>query len=185
MRFEERAVFCAPPNRVWAVLVDWRSYAEWMPDVISVRTLGPPDSEREGTGLTLKVRTRVFGLSTGRRHRSDHGVGASTAPDHHPCRHREGLGRVAAGREGREHHHRVPLAGERSPVAADPGGCGAQNLLAVAAKGVPPGDRKRTLARRRCRVSPSQVNRRKRTMPWGNPPELRRTKRRHKRLQVG
>jgi carbon monoxide dehydrogenase subunit G len=48
----------APPDRVWAVLADWRRYAEWMPDVAWVRLRGP---ERE-VGLELDVKTKLFGL---------------------------------------------------------------------------------------------------------------------------
>jgi hypothetical protein len=58
MRSEDRATFRAPPERVWAVLAEWRRYPQWMPDVAWVRPLGPG---REAN-LVLLVRTRVFGV---------------------------------------------------------------------------------------------------------------------------
>jgi carbon monoxide dehydrogenase subunit G len=61
MRSEEVALFRAPPEAVWAVLADWERYAEWMPDVAWVRRIGPPDEP--GPGLTLLVRTKVFGVA--------------------------------------------------------------------------------------------------------------------------
>lgn len=54
----EEAVFRAPPERVWAVLVDWEGQAGWMPDVAWIRVLG---RNREA-GARLKVRTKVFGV---------------------------------------------------------------------------------------------------------------------------
>lgn len=53
-----RAVLPAPPEDVWAVLVDWDGQARWMPDVAWIRALG---SERE-LGARFAVRTRVFGI---------------------------------------------------------------------------------------------------------------------------
>jgi carbon monoxide dehydrogenase subunit G len=51
-------LIAAPPERVWAILADWRRYPAWMPDVAWVRRRGP---ERE-LGLELDVKTKVFGL---------------------------------------------------------------------------------------------------------------------------
>lgn len=58
MRFEERAVFRASPERVWTVLSDWEGQVAWMPDVAWIRFLGP---ERE-MGARLAVKTKVFGI---------------------------------------------------------------------------------------------------------------------------
>jgi carbon monoxide dehydrogenase subunit G len=58
MRFEERAVFRASPERVWTVLSDWEGQVAWMPDVAWIRLLGP---ERE-MGARLAVKTKVFGI---------------------------------------------------------------------------------------------------------------------------
>jgi carbon monoxide dehydrogenase subunit G len=55
----ERTV-AAEPERVWAVLADWRGYASWMPDVAWVRRL---DEGPDGEGMRLAVRTKVLGLS--------------------------------------------------------------------------------------------------------------------------
>jgi len=48
----------APPERVWAILADWRRYPQWMPDVAGVCRRGP---DRE-VGLELDVKTKLFGL---------------------------------------------------------------------------------------------------------------------------
>jgi uncharacterized protein YndB with AHSA1/START domain len=58
MRYVERAVFRASPERVWAILSDWEGQAAWMPDVAWIRFLGPG---RE-LGARLAVKTKVFGV---------------------------------------------------------------------------------------------------------------------------
>jgi hypothetical protein len=58
VRSEDSATFRAPPERVWAVLAEWRRYPNWMPDVAWVRPLGTGRQDN----LVLLVRTRVFGL---------------------------------------------------------------------------------------------------------------------------
>jgi hypothetical protein len=47
----------ASPDAIWRVLVDWEKQPSWMKDAISVRVLG---AMREGAGVRLAVRTRVF-----------------------------------------------------------------------------------------------------------------------------
>jgi len=58
MRFQERAVLPATPERAWTVLVDWERQSAWMPDVVWVRLAGP----ERGLGARLWVRTKVFGI---------------------------------------------------------------------------------------------------------------------------
>lgn len=50
----------APPERVWAALVDWESQPAWMADAHWVRLLS---EQREGVGTRLRCRTDIaFGL---------------------------------------------------------------------------------------------------------------------------
>ena len=49
----------APPETVWRVLLAWETQPRWMKDADSVRVLGP---NREGVGVRLAVRTRVFNV---------------------------------------------------------------------------------------------------------------------------
>jgi carbon monoxide dehydrogenase subunit G len=58
MRLEERTVLPAPPERVWAALVDWERQPRWMRDVAWVRVEGAT----RGLGARLRVRTKVFGI---------------------------------------------------------------------------------------------------------------------------
>jgi carbon monoxide dehydrogenase subunit G len=58
MKFEERTVLHASPERVWGVLSDWEGQASWMPDVAWIRVLGP----HQGLGARLAVRTKVLGV---------------------------------------------------------------------------------------------------------------------------
>jgi carbon monoxide dehydrogenase subunit G len=58
MKFEERTVLHARPERVWTVLADWEAQASWMPDVAWIRFVGP---NRE-LGARLAVRTKVLGV---------------------------------------------------------------------------------------------------------------------------
>jgi hypothetical protein len=46
-------------ERVWELLVDWERQASWMPDVDDVAVLTPM---RDGMGVRLAARTRVFGI---------------------------------------------------------------------------------------------------------------------------
>jgi carbon monoxide dehydrogenase subunit G len=46
-------------EEVWSVLVDWERQADWMRDADRVEVLTP---HREGVGVTVDVRTRVFGI---------------------------------------------------------------------------------------------------------------------------
>jgi len=47
----------ASPETVWRVLVAWETQPRWMKDASAVRVLG---AVREGAGVRLAVRTRVF-----------------------------------------------------------------------------------------------------------------------------
>ena len=47
------------PERVWELLADWERQASWMPDVDDITILTPT---REGVGVQLAARTRVFGI---------------------------------------------------------------------------------------------------------------------------
>jgi uncharacterized protein YndB with AHSA1/START domain len=46
-------------EEVWAVLADWERQADWMRDADRVEVL---TSHREGPGVTIAVRTRVYGV---------------------------------------------------------------------------------------------------------------------------
>lgn len=46
----------AEPARVWAVLTDWESQAEWMRDAVEVTILSP---HREGVDVVVRCRTRI------------------------------------------------------------------------------------------------------------------------------
>jgi carbon monoxide dehydrogenase subunit G len=56
----ERAI-ALPVRReeAWGVLVDWERQADWMLDADRVEVTSP---QREGIGVTLAVRTRLFGI---------------------------------------------------------------------------------------------------------------------------
>ena len=47
------------PEEAWAVLVDWERQADWMLDADRVQVVSPA---REGVGVRLEVRTRLFGV---------------------------------------------------------------------------------------------------------------------------
>jgi hypothetical protein len=47
----------ASPETVWRVLIAWETQPRWMKDASAVRVLG---TVREGAGVRLAVRTRVF-----------------------------------------------------------------------------------------------------------------------------
>jgi hypothetical protein len=57
MRVAVQRTLPAPPETVWRVLLAWEEQPRWMKDASSVRVLGPT---REGPGVRLAVRTRVF-----------------------------------------------------------------------------------------------------------------------------
>jgi hypothetical protein len=46
-------------EEAWAVLVDWERQADWMRDADRVEVVSP---HREGPGVTIDVRTRVYGV---------------------------------------------------------------------------------------------------------------------------
>jgi hypothetical protein len=48
-----------PPDEAWRLLTDWELQPRWMRDAGSVSILG---GLREGTGVSLAVRTRVYGV---------------------------------------------------------------------------------------------------------------------------
>ena len=58
MRITAIADLPATTQRVWAVLADLEGQARWMPDVASIRVLGP----ERGVGARLAVRTKVLGV---------------------------------------------------------------------------------------------------------------------------
>lgn len=47
------------PVEAWGVLMDWERQADWMLDADSVRVVS---ERREGVGVRLAVRTRLFGV---------------------------------------------------------------------------------------------------------------------------
>jgi len=59
VRVERELVLPETPERVWAFLTDWERQASWMLDVDDVAILTP---KREGVGVRLGARTRVFGI---------------------------------------------------------------------------------------------------------------------------
>jgi hypothetical protein len=48
----------APPEAVWAALVDWENQPRWMVDARSAVVLSP---QREGSGVVLRCRTDILG----------------------------------------------------------------------------------------------------------------------------
>jgi hypothetical protein len=48
-----------PPEEAWRFLTDWELQPGWMKDADSVSVLG---ERREGTGVYLAVRTRIYGV---------------------------------------------------------------------------------------------------------------------------
>jgi hypothetical protein len=59
VRIERRIVLPVEPGDAWAVLTDWERQADWMRDADRVEVLS---SHREGTGVLVGVRTRVFNV---------------------------------------------------------------------------------------------------------------------------
>jgi hypothetical protein len=56
---EREIVLPVPPAEAWAVLMDWERQADWMLDADSVTVVS---EQREGVGVRLAVRTRIFGI---------------------------------------------------------------------------------------------------------------------------
>jgi carbon monoxide dehydrogenase subunit G len=59
MRVERRIVLPCPPQEAWAVLIQWERQADWMLDADRVEVVS---ATREGVGVRLAVRTRLFGI---------------------------------------------------------------------------------------------------------------------------
>jgi len=59
MRIERTVDLPCGADRAWAVLTDWERQAEWMRDADRVRVVS---EHREGPGVRLAVRTRLFGI---------------------------------------------------------------------------------------------------------------------------
>lgn len=60
VRLEVDVPIDAPRAVVWAVLTDWERQADWMVDAVAVHVLTP---HREGEGVTVRVPTRLLGLT--------------------------------------------------------------------------------------------------------------------------
>jgi len=59
MEVVREIVLPCPPDEAWVVLMDWERQADWMLDADWVRVLS---AHREGVGVMLAVRTRLFGI---------------------------------------------------------------------------------------------------------------------------
>ena len=59
MRIERSIDLPGTLEATWAVLTDWERQADWMRDADEVRVLTP---EREGSGVTVAVKTRVLNV---------------------------------------------------------------------------------------------------------------------------
>jgi len=57
---EREIVVPAPLEEAWTVLLDWERQADWMVDADSVAVVS---DHREGVGVRLAVRTRLFGIA--------------------------------------------------------------------------------------------------------------------------
>ncbi len=60
MRIERVIVLPTTPGEAWAVLVDWERQADWMLDADRVEVVS---ERRDGVGVRLAVRTRLFGIA--------------------------------------------------------------------------------------------------------------------------
>jgi len=58
---EREIVLPVPIEEAWTALIDWERQADWMLDAGSVRVV---TDVREGVGVRLAVRTRLFGIAT-------------------------------------------------------------------------------------------------------------------------
>jgi carbon monoxide dehydrogenase subunit G len=59
MHIEREIVLPTTPEGAWAVLVDWERQADWMLDADRVEVVS---AAREGVGVRLVVKTRLFGV---------------------------------------------------------------------------------------------------------------------------
>lgn len=59
MHVEREIVLPTTPEGAWAVLVDWERQADWMLDADRVEVVS---AAREGVGVRLAVKTRLFGV---------------------------------------------------------------------------------------------------------------------------
>ena len=59
MQVERTVVLPTTPAEAWSVLMDWERQADWMLDADSVTVVS---DRREGIGVRLAVRTRLFGV---------------------------------------------------------------------------------------------------------------------------
>ncbi|MGZ8578567.1 MAG: CoxG family protein [Actinomycetota bacterium] len=59
MRVERAIALPVRREEAWGVLIDWERQADWMLDADRVEVTSP---QREGIGVTLAVRTRLFGI---------------------------------------------------------------------------------------------------------------------------
>jgi hypothetical protein len=59
MQVSRSSVLPTTPQESWAVLMDWERQADWMLDADRVTVLS---EVREGAGVRLAVRTRLFGI---------------------------------------------------------------------------------------------------------------------------
>jgi carbon monoxide dehydrogenase subunit G len=57
---EREIVLPVPLEEAWTVLLDWERQADWMADADSVTVVS---AHREGVGVLLAVRTRLFGIA--------------------------------------------------------------------------------------------------------------------------
>lgn len=60
MHVERGIVLPTTPEDAWTVLVDWERQSDWMLDADRVEVVS---ETREGVGVRLKVRTRLFGVA--------------------------------------------------------------------------------------------------------------------------
>ena len=61
MLVEREIVLPVPIEEAWTALLDWERQADWMLDADRVRVVS---EEREGVGVRLEVRTRLFGIGS-------------------------------------------------------------------------------------------------------------------------
>ena len=59
MRVAARTILPISPEDAWRIITAWEDQARWMKDVYAVRV---PSDHREGLGVRLAARTRVFGV---------------------------------------------------------------------------------------------------------------------------
>ena len=59
MIVERQIVLPVPIEEAWTTLMDWERQADWMLDADSVTVVS---GHREGVGVRLEVRTRIFGV---------------------------------------------------------------------------------------------------------------------------